>query len=519
MFRAIRGEDWANVRALWKVGGSVPIHLHYVETLPLEDMLLLLVFNCLLVAHWAGECRARFLCQEKGSPMDSKKYLMQESLKASRLRSLYCENGFVVWARKFVEYLKMFSTKRSSRKDMDRLVDCSPDIAYNGQVLNTTMILAATSVSECFIDDAAEALQRLSRKFGSEFLACQYSKLAALASAAKRWATETLTAVEVLSFVLLLMADDLEAGAPSGLKGTKSVGRSSLTVRPCATCEVTWLQGYALLVIMLFFGGPGSTCKANGMACHSCGSSWLRLALEKCRMWHSLVRTLHQDPAFEDCGLFQQLAGLGCCKSHHVEGEARMKLQAWFDVSEGKKDKELREGRAAEVKQNVLASLQASLGSESLRSRRSSASLSSTAAQQKVAILAKAKEFRDQHIRFECYGSTASISDCLEKVEASWRSPGELNKAHRVFVLSTALLFDNSPQPWVAGGTWTKSYMAEYKALLQFMKEEASADGDASLHFSGAFSGTSIEAGFVFGQRDRNSSSVRGAFRACRPGA
>ena len=141
------------------------------------------------------------------------------------------------------------------------------------------------------------------------------------------------------------------------------------------------------------------------------------------------------------------------------------------------------------------------------------------AAQQKVGILARAKECRDQRIRFECYGSTASISDCLEKVEASWRSPGELNKAHRVFVLSTALLFDNSPQPWVAGGTWTKSYMAEYKALLQLMKEEASADGDASLHFSGAFSGTSIEAGFVFGQRDRNSSSVRGAFRACRPGA
>ena len=99
---------------------------------------------------------------------------------------------------------------------------------------NYYMVHAAEIVTEVFVAEALTALQEISRKNGTEFLACQYSKLWYLASAAKRWATDTFTPVEVLTFVLLALDSDL---SNERLKGTQQVTKSALKVQTCSTCE------------------------------------------------------------------------------------------------------------------------------------------------------------------------------------------------------------------------------------------------------------------------------------------
>ena len=59
------------------------------------------------------------------------------------------------------------------------------NILYNGQMPNYYMVHAAEIVTEVFVAEALTALQEISRKNGTEFLACQYSKLWYLASAAR----------------------------------------------------------------------------------------------------------------------------------------------------------------------------------------------------------------------------------------------------------------------------------------------------------------------------------------------
>ena len=102
---------------------------------------------------------------------------------------------------------------------------------------NYYMVHAAEIVTEVFVAEALTALQEISRKNGTEFLACQYSKLWYLASAAKRWATDTFTPVEVLTFVLLALDSDL---SNERLKGTQQVTKSALKVQTCSTCEAPW---------------------------------------------------------------------------------------------------------------------------------------------------------------------------------------------------------------------------------------------------------------------------------------
>ena len=161
--------------------------------------------------------------KDKGNASESSKHLLKQSLLASRERSLYCENTFVTWAKKLCAYIDSLSphSKGQSRTELVKALQKNdPGFAYNGQVGNYYMVHAAEVVSEVVVNEALLVLQDLGRRYGVDFLACQYSKLWYMASAAKRWATDTFTPVDVLAFVLLLMGDDL---ASERLKGTKSV--------------------------------------------------------------------------------------------------------------------------------------------------------------------------------------------------------------------------------------------------------------------------------------------------------
>ena len=127
------------------------------------------------------------------------------------------------------------SGRLQSRNELLKLLQKNdPGFAYNGQVGNYYMVHAAEVVSEVVVREALLVLQDLTRRHGVDFLASQYSKLWYLASAAKRWSTDTFTPVEVLTFVLLLMGDDLASG--ERLK-PKAVTKSALKVQACSTCE------------------------------------------------------------------------------------------------------------------------------------------------------------------------------------------------------------------------------------------------------------------------------------------
>ena len=190
--------------------------------------------------------------KDKGNASESSKHLLKQSLLASRERSLYCENTFVTWAKKLCAYIDSLSphSKGQSRTELVKALQKNdPGFAYNGQVGNYYMVHAAEVVSEVVVNEALLVLQDLGRRYGVDFLACQYSKLWYMASAAKRWATDTFTPVDVLAFVLLLMGDDL---ASERLKGTKSVTKSAVKVQACSTCEDSGLEMQDVFLVCIF---------------------------------------------------------------------------------------------------------------------------------------------------------------------------------------------------------------------------------------------------------------------------
>ena len=216
------------------------------------------------------------------------------------------------------------------------------------------------------------------------------------------------------------------------------------------------------------------------------------MALEKARLWHYCVKELHRSNVSPQ--LLQQLANVGCHDKHCLDGDSKMKLAAWVEVAETDSlEKSLRKGKSQEYRQKILDRLQEALGFDLAKGmlRVSAAPLSQSQHDQRDAIAAKAKLFCDDHVHFEVYGKADLLEDALNRLPPEWmKECSVLNKSHRLFVVSTSLLFENEKMPWNSSSKsgWTKSQSKEFASLLKTVKTAASQDGETCLCVSHGFS-------------------------------
>ena len=166
MFTALRDENQADVAALWRVARSV--HLVHMSVRIIDS-------------------------SNQGT-------LLRASLECSAEGSLYTESSFLLYSRKLVNFLNatLGKTSRSLEKDLLWLQGNFPALRYGGQPINRAMLHAAQCVVGVFQDDpgataAAAALVRLSLRRGPDVLSLQYTKMAQLASAVRRWSLDNLS--------------------------------------------------------------------------------------------------------------------------------------------------------------------------------------------------------------------------------------------------------------------------------------------------------------------------------------
>ena len=145
-------------------------------------------------------------------------------------------------------------------------------------------------------------------------------------------------------------------------------------------------------------------------------------------------------------------------------------------------EKALRQGTSLELRVQTVNRLRESIGFSLAKDilRSTPQALTVSQSQQRDLILSKAKAVGERQARFEVYGKVDNLQDCLQRLPNEWYTPGKLNVSHRLFVLSTTLLYENEKMPWAAcsRSTWTQSQMKDLRSLLKTMKTEAAADGE-----------------------------------------
>lgn len=183
--------------------------------------------------------------------------------------------------------------------------------------------------------------------------------------------------------------------------------------------------------------------------------------------------------------LLQQFVNIGSHGKHHLDSESKMKLVAWVEIAESSAmEKALRQGQSLELRAKVVSRLQEAMGFDLAASRlKSRTVLPQSLQEQRDALVARAKSFVDEHLHFEVYGKAESLQDAIDRVPLDWRKPGELNKSHRLFVVSATLLFEGEKNPWAVASRseWSKSQLKEFGSILKTVKQAASLDGELYL--------------------------------------
>ena len=445
MFIALKDEAHADILALWRVARSVNLSVRLID----KDM-------------------------DKGA-------LLKASLLCSGEANYYTENSFLLWSLKLADFLKvslpMPKTSRSLKKDLRWLEDNEPGLRYRGQAINRAMLHASQCVVSVFHEDpgsaaAADALLRLSLRHGPDVLSLHYTKMVQVASCVRRWSLDRLSIGETAAYIIDLMHLELN----DGIRSADFFRRAQLELPACSACE-----------------------KLGHCCSQKCKSSpcWLRTALEKCRL-HCWLIGCTKEGSREDQQLaaaFEKLLQSPLATSS-LSDEEKKSLQPWLDVLEGCWDQAFKKNNVAELREQLrtdLGFLKKDAGSPSSpMTETKKAAEDSPARREKARMLEKASAYLEEHIVF-CVPSSAAKEEDYEKAWASIANhpalvPGILNKQHRLFVLSTELLFDpQTKQPWSLSsdlGLATRQ-LNILKAALGWACKQASGAGDMILvsHF------------------------------------
>ena len=433
MYTALQQEKADDICHLWHIACSVHIHVTLVE---------------------------------KGNDVVSQQYLLQRSLECSCEKDLLAEDSFVTWSNKLLRYLGLVtktSKNRSLKADLEAL-HSSPaaGFRYNTQPLTRAMLHAAQTVSAVIIGDAQDALQSLSREFGGDFLERQYSKVNLLVSAFKRWASDGMSSSRVAVFVFQLMHLELQSGKRSVL----FFRRTALEATACSNCET------------------------SGVACGRCSPTWIRLALEKCRMHFWLLRSL-QDKISSDAQLVKLHAFAELAKPFAKDGLSETFTQLfapWLRVLNGAVDDDLKKNLGSTIRETVLEQLASGLVLQQNETPGASESSKDSLLDERQVLLVKAQAHLNKFVHLACRGRSSDQKDLdsmwnSPSIPDQYRNPGVLNSSHRLFILCAELYLEKPKDPWsfASESSWTVSQMREFKNVLKWLHAEASGPGDLCL--------------------------------------
>ena len=355
------------------------------------------------------------------------------------------------------------------KRDLEHLDRMNIVLVYAGNILNRTILNAAQVVTQIFVDEAAHALQLVAARDAA--FSREYSKLAYLAGACRRWATEEAAGPDLAAFVLGLQEMDLVKLGPK----SECLRKNAFRINSCQVCE------------------------AAGARCGSCATCWLSVALEKARMHGWLCRNLKdklslRGPIPESAtNLLQKMVRLALPKRESELDEAsRQALEPWLEVIRGEKNEMFAKRQTETLREHVCAALM-----KNMSMRPESASLDqqllrdpARMSQLQADLLSKAAAYRDSCLAFltakDDYDAswTEAVTEGRpeQNVVDRCQVPGQLNEGHRLFVLSAELFHEDAKTPWIAGtDAYTKSKVQEFKKAMQFMKLQATGSGDVIL--------------------------------------
>ncbi|CAE7512924.1 unnamed protein product, partial [Symbiodinium pilosum] len=129
------------------------------------------------------------------------------------------------------------------KRDLEHLDRMNIVLVYAGNVLNRTILNAAQVVTQIFVDEAAHALQLVAARDAA--FSREYSKLAYLAGACRRWATEEAAGPDLAAFVLGLQEMDLVKLGPK----SECLRKNAFRINSCQVCEAAgalWLMCHVL---------------------------------------------------------------------------------------------------------------------------------------------------------------------------------------------------------------------------------------------------------------------------------
>ena len=129
------------------------------------------------------------------------------------------------------------------KRDLEHLDRMNIVLVYAGNMLNRTILNAAQVVTQIFVDEAAHALQLVAARDAA--FSREYSKLAYLAGACRRWATEEAAGPDLAAFVLGLQEMDLVKLGPK----SECLRKNAFRINSCQVCEAAgalWLMCHVL---------------------------------------------------------------------------------------------------------------------------------------------------------------------------------------------------------------------------------------------------------------------------------